>query len=60
MGIAATPSDRLTLSIDHYFIELRDRIVLSSDFQVGPEEVVALQEFGVQGANSIAQVSFFQ
>ena len=59
VGIAATPSDRLTLSIDHYFIELRDRIVLSSDFQIGPEEVVALQEFGVQGANSIAQVSFF-
>ena len=39
--------------------ELRDRIVLSSDFLIGPEEVVTLQALGVQGANSIAQVSFF-
>ena len=59
MGVAANPSDRLTVSLDYYFIELRDRIVLSSDFNIGPEEVVALQALGVQGANSIAQVSFF-
>ena len=38
---------------------LRDQIVLSSDFLIGPEEVVTLQALGVQGANSIAQVSFF-
>ena len=59
LGVAANPSDRLTVSLDYYFIELRDRIVLSSDFNIGPEEVVALEALGVQGANSIAQVSFF-
>ena len=59
LGVAATPAERLTVSIDYYFIELRDRIVLSSDFPIGPEEVAALQALGVQGANSIAQVSFF-
>ncbi len=59
LGVAATPLERLTLSADYYFIELRDRIVLSSDFQIGPEEVVTLRALGVQGANSIAQVGFF-
>ena len=59
LGVAATPLERLTLSLDYYFIELRNRIVLSSDFSVGPEEVVTLQGLGVAGANSIAQVSFF-
>ena len=59
LGLAATPLSRLTVSVDYYFIELRDRIVLSSDFRIGPEEVAALQALGVQGAHSIAQVSFF-
>ena len=59
LGLAATPLGRLTVSVDYYFIELRDRIVLSSDFGIGPEEVAALEALGVAGANSIAQVSFF-
>ena len=59
LGLAATPLERLTVSIDYYFIQLSDRIVLSSDFRIGPEEVAALEAFGVQGANSIAQISFF-
>ncbi len=59
LGLAATPLRRLTISVDYYFIELRDRIVLSSDFSIGPDEVDALEALGVQGAQSIAQVSFF-
>ena len=59
LGLAATPFRRLTVSVDYYFIELRDRIVLSSDFRIGPDEVAALEALGVQGAHSIAQVSFF-
>ena len=48
-----------TVSVDYYFIELRDRIVLSSDFRIGPDEVAALEAIGVRGAHAIAQVSFF-
>lgn len=59
LGLAATPLSRLTVSVDYYFIELRDRIVLSSDFGIGPDEVAALEALGVAGARSIAQVSFF-
>ena len=59
MGIAAIPTDNLTFSIDYYFIELRNRIVLSSDFMIGPEERAALEAIGVPGAITIAQVSFF-
>ena len=59
LGVAATPTERLTVSVDYYLIELRDRIVLSSDFLIGPPEVRALQALGVPGAHSIAQVSFF-
>jgi len=59
VGIAATPTDNFTISLDYYFIELEDRIVLSSDFAVGPDEVAQLEALGVPGANSIAQVSFF-
>lgn len=58
-GIAAQPTDALTLTLDYYFIGLDDRIILSSDFAVGPAEVAALTAAGVPGANTIAQVSFF-
>ena len=56
---AVTPLVRLTLSVDYYPIELRDRIVLSSDFRIGPKEVAALEALGVRGACSFAQVGFF-
>ena len=58
-GIAAQPTDAWTITLDYYFIELEDRIVLSSDFAVGPAEVLLLEAAGVPGANTIAQVSFF-
>jgi iron complex outermembrane receptor protein len=58
-GITATPTDGLTLTADYFWIELTDRIVLSSDFEVGPDEVAQLEELGVPGANTIGQVRFF-
>lgn len=59
LGIGLTPTDNLTLTLDYYFIELEDRIVLSSDFTVGPAELAQLIALGVPGAETIAQVSFF-
>ena len=59
LGITATPLDGLTLTLDYYYIELDDRIVLSSSFSVGPDEVAALEALGVPGANTIGRVRFF-
>ena len=58
-GFTATPTDNLTITLDYYFIELEDRIVLSSDFAVTPAIAAQLAALGVPGANTIAQVSFF-
>ncbi len=58
-GFAWTPTDAWTITADYYFIALDDRIILSSDFVVGPAEVAALTAAGVAGANTIAQVRFF-
>ena len=59
VGLAALPMEGLTVTLDYYFIELDDRIVISSDFPVTPAISQQLQDLGVPGANTIAQVSFF-
>ena len=59
LGLTATPTDNLTVTLDYYFISMDDRIVISSDFTVGPAEVAQLTALGVPGAATIAQVSFF-
>ena len=59
LGLAATPTDGLTITLDYYFIELTDRLILSSDFEVTPAIAAQLEAAGVPGANTIAQVSFF-
>ena len=58
-GAATTPFEGLTLTADVYRIRLDDRIVLSSQFAVGPDEAADLARLGVPGANDIAQVRFF-
>ena len=59
LGAAATPFGRFTVTFDFYRIRLRERIVLSSQFAVGPAEAASLTALGVPGANDIAQVRFF-
>ena len=59
LGFATTPFERFTLTADLYRIRLDDRIVLSSQFAVGPDEAAELMRLGVPGANDIAQVRFF-
>ena len=59
LGAAATPFAGVTMTADIYRIRLDDRIVLSSQFAVGPGEAAELGHLGVPGANDIAQVRFF-
>ena len=59
LGFAAEPLDGLSLTLDYYHIRLDDRIVLSSQFAVGPGETAQLEALGVPGANTISQVRFF-
>ena len=57
-GVAAAWK-RLTLTVDHYHIDLDDRITLSSPFLVGAAEKAKLVALGVPGASDIARVRFF-
>ena len=59
LGLAARLADGWTVTVDAYRIRLEDRIVLSSQFAVGPAEAAQLAALGVPGAADIAQVRFF-
>ena len=59
LGVTASPLPGFRLTLDYYRIRLDSRIVMSSEFTVGPEQAAQLVELGVPGANDIAQVRFF-
>ena len=59
VGLSSTPTDNLVVTLDYYFIELNDRIVLSSDFKVTPAVQTALTAAGIPFQSDIAQVSYF-
>ena len=59
MGLVAQPLDSISITFDYYRIRVDHRIILSSQFDVGPSEVALLEKLGVPGANSIALVRFF-
>jgi iron complex outermembrane receptor protein len=59
LGISATLFDALDLTIDLYRIDVGDRLWLSDDNAVGPDERAILVESGVPGANGIQFVKFF-
>lgn len=58
LGLAAQlgPVD---LTIDYYRIELKDRILNSSQFAITPELAQELEESGVSGAGSIVEFSYY-
>ncbi len=59
IGIAAEPSDRLTLTFDYYFIALDDQIWRSSDMGVtDPDERALLQSLGFAGDGQL-DVAYF-
>ena len=59
LGMTARVCDSMSVAIDYYHIALDDRLWLSRDFRVGPEERAVLIESGVPGANGIEFVRFF-
>ena len=59
LGLSATPTDNLVVTLDYYFVELEDRIVLSSDFQITDALKASLDAKGIPYQSDIAQVSYF-
>lgn len=59
LGVTASPFSGFRLTLDYYRIRLDGRIVMSSEFTVGPDQAARLVALGVPGANDIAQVRFF-
>ena len=59
LGLSSTPTDNLVVTLDYYFIELNDRIVLSSDFAITTAVQTALTAAGIPFQSDIAQVSYF-
>ena len=59
LGISSTPTDNLVVTLDYYFIELNDRIVLSSDFKITKAVQDALTAASIPFQSDIAQVSYF-
>ena len=59
LGLTASPMENLTMTLDYYFIEVEDRIILSSNFTLGAAERAQLIVLGVPGANTISQVKFY-
>ncbi len=59
LGLSATPTDNLVVTLDYYFVELEDRIVLSSDFAITDTLKASLDAKGIPYQSDIAQVSYF-
>jgi len=59
LGIAAEPTDRLTLTLDYYFIALDDQIWRSSNQFVSDADRALLLSQGVQGADTLIFVRYF-
>ena len=59
MGLTTTLFNKVDIAIDYYNIDLEDRIILSSRFQVTPEQTARLLDLNVPGATEIGLVSFF-
>ncbi len=47
------------MTLDYYFIALDDRIWISSNFNVGPDERAQLIAVGAPGADQLTTVRFF-
>ncbi len=48
-----------SITVDYYNIELTDRLGVSQNFELTPEEIQALIDAGVAGANSLSTFRFF-
>ncbi|MEM9396639.1 MAG: TonB-dependent receptor [Pseudomonadota bacterium] len=59
LGLAFQPFDALIVTLDYYHIALDDRIWISSNFSVGPEERAELISIGAPGADQLNNIRFF-
>ncbi|MBI1198487.1 MAG: TonB-dependent receptor plug domain-containing protein [Phenylobacterium sp.] len=59
-GMTAEPLPGMTLSIDAYYIEIKDMFYAITPITVTPAVQAALIAANVPGANTIGQVNFFQ
>jgi len=59
LGIAAEPTDQLTVTLDYYFIALDDRIWQSSILNISSTQAAELQALGVPSAQTLTGIYFF-
>lgn len=58
-GIVIKPTNRITFTLDYFNIKVEDRIAVSGNFNLTPEQRAQLAALGIPGGDSFQQVSFF-
>lgn len=58
-GFVVTPGGGFNLTLDYYNIKVRDRIAITSSFNVTPAQQIALAALGVANAFDLGQVNYF-
>ena len=59
LGFTAEPMDNLTVTLDYFYIELDDRIALTSQIAITTELAAELEAAGVPGATDFTSISFY-
>ncbi|MET0239748.1 MAG: TonB-dependent receptor [Sphingobium sp.] len=57
-GVVFTPSSKLTLTVDYFNIEVKDRIGVTGQFAVRPVDRTALRDLGVANWATIGRVRY--
>jgi iron complex outermembrane recepter protein len=58
-GFVLTPGGGFNATVDYYNISVRDRIAITSSFNVTPADRIALAALGVPNAADLGQVNYF-
>ncbi|MBC7505024.1 MAG: TonB-dependent receptor, partial [Sandarakinorhabdus sp.] len=58
-GFVLTPGSGFTATVDYYNIKVRDRIAITSSFNVTAADRIALAALGVANAPDLGQVNYF-
>lgn len=58
IGIVANPLDNLSVTLDAYRIKVKDRIALSGNIDISPEQARELEAAGFAGATSLGTIRF--
>lgn len=60
VGVTGQPLPNLQLTLDAYHIKVSDQLYSTKQIAVTPAILAAMQAAGIQGAESIASINFFQ